>query len=90
MKKKDRLECEQATLDDDTCTALDCFAAEQYKQKASLDECSAGLLERVAQLPQGQRLVINEVFLKGKSQRGGGDGAGNYKPKCVLLKKGCA
>ena len=23
LKKKDRLECEQATLDDDTCTALD-------------------------------------------------------------------
>ena len=32
-------------------------------------ERSACLLELVARLPQMQRLVISEVFLRGKSQR---------------------
>ena len=69
QKKKDLFDAELATLDEEGCTSLDALASECYKESISRDERSACLLELVARLPQMQRLVISEVFLRGKSQR---------------------
>lgn len=67
-KKKSLLDCEQATLDDDTSGVLDDFSAELYKQGVSLEEQFGALTELVEQLPQMQRLVIFAVFWHGQSQ----------------------
>lgn len=69
QKKKNRFDAELATLDEEGCTSLDALASECYKESISRDERSACMLELVARLPQMQRLVISEVFLRGKSQR---------------------
>ncbi len=69
VQKKNLFDAELATLDEEGCTSLDALASECYKESISRDERSACLLELVARLPQMQRLVISEVFLRGKSQR---------------------
>lgn len=69
FKKKNLFDAELATLDEEGCTSLDALASECYKESISRDERSACVLELVARLPQMQRLVISEVFLRGKSQR---------------------
>ena len=69
QKKKNLFDAELATLDEDGCTSLDALSSECYKESISRDERSACVLELVARLPQMQRLVISEVFLRGKSQR---------------------
>ena len=69
QKQKLRLDCEQATLDEETSLTLDTFAADRYSESTRTDELNAGLLELLAQLPRLQRLVLSEVFLAGKSQR---------------------
>lgn len=69
QKKKNLFDAELATLDEEGCTSLDALSSECYKESISRDERSACVLELVARLPQMQRLVISEVFLRGKSQR---------------------
>ena len=69
QKKKNLFDAELATLDEEGCTSLDALASECYKESISRDERSACVLELVARLPQMQRLVISEGFLRGKSQR---------------------
>lgn len=69
QKQKLRLDCEQATLNEERSLTLDTFAADRYSESTRADELSAGLRELLAQLPRLQRLVLSEVFLAGKSQR---------------------